>query len=215
MDHQRPVLVVNAGGVSRRMGRNKALLPVPPHNEPLILSIARRLAPVTDGVILVANDVAVQKALAPVHPRCFQDVYPDAGPLGGLATALAHVETWCLCVACDLPFVNPQVAAYLWSLAAEEEGARWDVVAPHVHGRPQPLHALYHRRCLPVIQAHLAGGRRRVDAFFPDVRVRVVTEAELTPLDPELRSFFNANEPADWAWALDQLKGEGRGTTRI
>lgn len=205
MDDRRPVLVVNAGGVSRRMGRNKALLPVPPHHEPLILSIARRLAPITAGVLLVANDPAVEEALAPVQPRCFPDAYPNAGPLGGLATALAHLKGWCLCVACDLPFVSAQVAAYLWSLAGEE-GARWDVVVPHVHGRPQPLHALYHRRCLPVIQAHLAAGRRRVDAFFEDVRVRVVTEAELTPLDPGLLSFFNANTPEDWDWALEQLK---------
>lgn len=209
MANRLPVLVLNAGGASRRMGRNKALLPVPPRNDPLILSIARRLASVTQHVILVANDPAVWDALASLEPLCLTDAYPNAGPLGGLATALAHVEDWCLCVACDLPFIDPHVVAHLWSLAVvDANGDEWDAVVPHVHGRPQPLHALYHRRCLPAIRAHLAAGRRRVDCFFEDVRVRVVHEAELVPLDPDLRSFFNANAPEHWAWALDQMDEE-------
>jgi molybdopterin-guanine dinucleotide biosynthesis protein A len=37
-------LIINAGGVSRRMGRSKALLPVPPDATPLIAHVARRLA---------------------------------------------------------------------------------------------------------------------------------------------------------------------------
>ena len=39
-------LVVNAGGQSRRMGQDKALLPIPP-GTPLIAHVVRRLAPLT------------------------------------------------------------------------------------------------------------------------------------------------------------------------
>lgn len=204
-----PTLLVNAGGASRRMGRNKALLPTPPRGDPLILHMLRRLSSLTQGVILVANDAAVCAAAAPGSPFCLPDAYPDAGPLGGLATGLAHVEQWCLCVACDLPLIQPRVVAHLWSLATPEDPDEpWDAVVPHVHGRPQPLHAFYHRRCLPAIQAQLASGRRRMDSFFPQVRVRIAPESDLLPLDPHLDSFFNANGPDEWKAALARLAAE-------
>ena len=38
-------LIINAGGQSRRMGTDKALLTVQPHGLPLIAHIAARLAP--------------------------------------------------------------------------------------------------------------------------------------------------------------------------
>ena len=67
------------------------------------------------------------------------------------------------------------------------------------------LHALYHPRCLPFVQARLAAGERRAICFLPDVRVRFVQEAELQQVDPMLQSFFNANTPAEWAQALALL----------
>ena len=61
-------------------------------------------------------------------------------------------------------------------------------------------------RCLPAIEARLAEGQRRVISFMPDVRTRYVQEDELRRVDPDLRSFVNANTPEEWEAALDLLR---------
>lgn len=202
-------LIINAGGESRRMGRSKALLPVPPDDTPLIAHVARRLASLPlDRVIVVANDPTLP-ALAQLPPPAIfvTDAYPDAGTLGGIATGLQQIDGWAVVVACDLPLVNPQVFALLVRIAAEgdEQDKRWDAVVPVIGGYEEPLHALYHRRCLPAIEAQLAQGRRRVISFMSDVRTRYVSEDELRSVDPQLRSFVNANTPAEWDAALQLL----------
>jgi molybdopterin-guanine dinucleotide biosynthesis protein A len=199
-------LLINAGGQSERMGRLKALLPVPARDEPLIRYIARRLRPVAGGkLIVVANDPAICEAVANQGAvRCLPDAYPGTGPLGGLATGLQACVGWAVCVACDMPFVQPAIFQYLCRLAEETDGdgrARWDAVVPKVNERFQPMHALYHKRCLPAIQEDLAQGYYRVNGFYPKIRLRIVTEEELLPLDPDLRSFVNVNTPAEWEQA--------------
>lgn len=202
-------LIINAGGESRRMGRSKALLPVPPDDTPLIAHVARRLASLPlDRVIVVANDPTLPAMAQLSAPTIFvADAYPGAGALGGIATGLQQIDGWAAVVACDLPLVNPQVFALLTHIAAErdEQGECWDAVVPVIGGYEEPLHALYHRRCLPAIEARLVQGQRRVISFMGDVRTRYVSEDQLRSIDPQLHSFVNANTPAEWDAALQLL----------
>jgi molybdenum cofactor guanylyltransferase len=205
-------LIINAGGESRRMGRSKALLPVPPDATPLIAHVAQRLAvlPVA-RVIVVANDPALPSLARLPEPTTFvADAYPDAGTLGGIATGLQQIEGWAMVVACDLPLVNPQLFALLAQLAVEQDAQVdcWDAIVPVVNGYEEPLHALYHRRCLPSIETRLAQGHRRVISFMGDVRARYVSDEELRVADPQLRSFVNANTPEEWQAALELLAEE-------
>lgn len=203
-------LVINAGGQSRRMGQPKALLPVPPENRPLLAQIAHRFQALTPTqTVIIANDPAFPQQVALGDEiRWLTDAYSDAGPLGGIATGLAACAGWAIFVACDMPLLNPALFAHFCTLAAETEetGAdRWDAIVPVVDGYPEALHTLYHRRCLPAVTARLAAGERRAICFLPDVRVRYVPEDELRQIDPALRSFFNANTPAEWTEALRYL----------
>ncbi|MBX2999955.1 MAG: molybdenum cofactor guanylyltransferase [Caldilineaceae bacterium] len=194
-------LLINAGGESTRMGQSKALLPVLPMGTPLICYVAARLRPLAQRCIVVANDPALCDAVAPLGAICLPDAHPKAGPLGGLATGLRQIEGWAMCVACDMPMVDSAIFRFLVDLALEADvhGApRWDAIVPQVNGRYQPLHALYHRRCLPAILSRLASGQRRMDCFLPDVRLRLVTESELIPFDATLVSFANINTPEEW-----------------
>jgi len=215
---RRVSLVINAGGASRRMGRDKALLPVPPRDTPLICHVAQRLRTLPlERLVVVANSCAVQRAIAaaphgaaPVTIR--RDAYPGTGALGGLVTGLAACDGWAIVVACDMPLLNPVLLRALWDMAIESTGAidgntaaQVDAVVPHVNGRSQPFHALYHRRCVPVMEAQLQAGERRVRTVLTQLRVRAVSEAELRRFDPDLLSFFNVNTPADWAQALHHL----------
>ena len=210
-------LMVMAGGESRRMGRDKLLLPVPPKGFPLIFHVVERLLPIVDLAIVLANDVKICEALRrsresrlksnlggarpQVRVDCIADDEPKQGPLGGLATGLRRVEGWTLAVAGDMPLVSPGVCKHLIKLADDD----YDAVVVVVNGRVQPLHALYHRRCLPAVAKSLAAGSRRMDSFWRDIRVREVEGETVRPFDPELRSFFNANTPAEWDEALALL----------
>jgi molybdopterin-guanine dinucleotide biosynthesis protein A len=205
-------LIINAGGESRRMGRSKALLPVPPAGMPLIAHVAQRLAVLPlAGVIVVANapELPVQAHL-PAATLFVPDAYPGTGTLGGIASGLQQVAGWAIVVACDLPLVSAALFARLAQLAAEQadDGERWDAVVPVVGGYAEPLHALYHRRCLPAIETRLAQGQRRVISFLADVRTRDVSEEDLRTVDPDLHSFVNANTPAEWDAALQVLMSE-------
>ena len=214
-------LIVNAGGNSRRMGTHKALLPAPPDGTPLLLHIIERLSGIVTGqTYVIANDptLSIRAGLPPsVHQ--IPDHYPGAGSLGGLATGLARCSGWAMVVACDLPLVNPQLFAALVALARATEDAgpgvsddgnqRWDAIIPRTEGYPQPLHALYHRRALPAMEALLASGNLRIVNLYDAIRVRYVDEPELREVDPDLRSFFNVNTPADWQRALAILSDVG------
>src|SRR5690606_2957178 len=113
---------------------------------------------------------------------------------------------WALLVACDLPLINPALCARLAAIAHEDGGAdQWDAVVPVIDSRDEPMHALYHPRCLEVIRALIAADERRAAAFLPHVRTRYVTEPELRLIDPDLRSFINVNTPEEWNAALRLL----------
>lgn len=207
MNDRKFTLIINAGGQSRRMGQPKALLPLPPTSEPLLQVIYQRLQQLSSQqTVVIANDPTFRAQVAlPADVLWLTDAYPDTGPLGGLATGLAAYDNWAICVACDLPLLKPTLFAYFCTLAAETDPAgdgRWDAIVPVVDQYPEPLHALYHQRCLPAILDCLAKGERRATAFLPAVRVRYVNEPELRQFDPALHSFFNVNTPDEWAQAI-------------
>lgn len=203
-------LVVNAGGQSRRMGQAKALLPTPA-GVPLLVHILWRLAPLAPArTIIVANDPAIAGMNGlPTDARCVVDAYPDTGTLGGIATGLGAAPGWAAVVACDLPFVQARVFEHLCAIAAVQKdgGDAWDAVVPIVDGYAEPLHALYHRRCLPAIVQRLAAGERRVISFMPDVRTHFIDEPALRAIDPQLDSFWNVNTPEEWETARARLAG--------
>ncbi len=192
------------------MGQPKALLPLPPDNQPLLQVIVERLrllAP--QRIVIIANDSTFRQQVDLGDDITWlTDAYPDTGPLGGLAIALATCADWAIFVACDMPLLNPALFARFCTLATESDAsgaARWDAIVPVIDNYPEALHSLYHRRCLPAIVARLAAGERRATCFLPDVRVRYVHEAELRQIDQELHSFLNANTPEEWARALALL----------
>ena len=188
-------LVILAGGSSRRMGRDKAALPA--GDGTLIEHLARRLAPVVEETIVAGGSVGYHLPGVTV----VDDRYPGWGPLAGIhAGMLAARGPWVWVVACDLPDVNPGLAALLCGLADDV-----DAVVPRIDGEPQGVCALYERALASRIEGLLDAGERRVSALLSASTVRYVTPEELRAVDPELRSFRNLNTPADYeAWLRSQ-----------
>jgi len=220
-------LIVNAGGLSQRMGHPKALLPVPPDGQPLLDHIVERLHAVGEGVapqatIIIANNpqLCEQSALGPAV-RWLSDRYKGIGPLGGIATGLGVITGWSIFVACDMPLLNPHLFEQFGAIAAEGDdtdsgqwdgSGQWDAIVPIVQGYPEPFHALYHRRCYDAVVNAIATGKRRATSFLADVRVRYVHEEEIRVVDPGLHSFLNVNTPEEWQQILPLLMAQRRGT---
>jgi molybdopterin-guanine dinucleotide biosynthesis protein A len=188
-------LVILAGGLSRRMGRDKASLPA--GDGTVIEHLARRLAPVVDETIVAGG--SGRPALSGV--RMVEDRRPGLGPLAGMHAGLAaarYPQVWV--VGCDLPDANPALAALFLGLMAG-----YDAVVPRIDAEPQGVCALYDRELASRIDGLLAAGERRVKALLAASNVRYVTSEELRAVDPELRSFRNINTPADYeAWLTTQ-----------
>ncbi len=184
--------VVLAGGLSRRLGRDKAVERI--GGEPLIARCIRRLARVVDEVVVVVNTAERGDRLPlPEGVKVAVDMYPDGGSLGGIFTGVSAIgREWGVVVACDMPFVNADLVGHMVGL---REGQ--DVVAPVLEGRAEPTHALYSKACLPHMERRLEAGDLKITGFFDDVRVRYVGEDEVDGFDPERLSFFNINTAAD------------------
>lgn len=181
-------LAIQAGGQSRRMGRDKGLVEL--GGRPLALRLIDSLRDRADDVLITTNHPA---AYAAFGVRLAGDAEPGAGALHGLATALEAARgDRVLVVACDMPFVVPALAAHLLELLSEDDAA-----VPRRDGEFEPLLAAYRRSCLPAIRSALASGQRRVISFYPAIRVRAVDEDELHRFDPTGQSFFNVNTPED------------------
>lgn len=175
--------LILAGGRSRRFGSDKARHVV--GDREMIRRVFDALREVTPEVLVSAGKEARSYD---VPARHVADEVVDAGPLGGLHAGLsAATRPWVLAVACDLPYLTPDVLRML--LEARSEGLS-AVVARTSEGRLHPLCAAYHRSILPVASAQLSTGTYALHALLerlPSVRHETVPDEALR----------NVNHPSD------------------
>jgi molybdenum cofactor guanylyltransferase len=145
-----PAGIILAGGHSRRMGTNKALLHLPDRPSETFLShLASTLAPLCTEVLVVARDAAQFADVALLAARMVFDEQPGGGPLMGLYSGLTAMQsTTALVVAVDMPFVQPALLAFLLEHYQEHT-----LLVPLVAGVPQVLLALYPLSVLPLIES--------------------------------------------------------------
>jgi molybdopterin-guanine dinucleotide biosynthesis protein A len=179
---------VAAGGRSRRMGRDKALLPWGATD--LLGHAVARLRTVTGDVRVLCGPR--QRYLDRALP-VVTDLAPGAGPLAGVLSGLAAAPGRPgLFLAVDLPQVPATLLARLAELV---EG--WDVVVPMSPRGPEPLCAAYGAACLEPIRRRVEAGELRMTAFWPDVRVRKLGGEELARHGDPATLFLNLNAPTD------------------
>src|SRR2546422_171213 len=102
--------IILAGGQSRRMGQNKALLRLAPGGPTLIERVIAAVAPF-GPLLLVTNTPEVYAFLGrPMVPDAETGVGPLAGLLAGLQAA---VPAYNFVLACDMPWLQPALLAHL------------------------------------------------------------------------------------------------------
>jgi len=195
--------IILAGGKSSRMGKDKAGLKL--DGRLMILqSIARKLLTISDEVI-VATDGRRYDDLN-IRVKWVDDVYPGAGSLVGLYSGLKEASSdYALVVACDMPFLNLELLRYMIALPRD-----YDILAPRMGDKIEPLHAIYSRNCLTAIARLLEAGHKKIMDLYDEVRVRYISQEVIDKYDPEHRSFFNINTPDQLAEARAIIE-ESRG----
>ncbi len=192
--------VLLAGGKSRRMGQDKRFLEL--GQQTLFARSLAVLRTVFQAVLIViAQDSEPIESDVPV----LRDLVPNCGSLGGLYTGLhASTTPFVFAVACDMPFLSAQAVEFM--VAMKEQA---DVVMVRRDTGLQPLHALYGKRCLPSMEEMIRNGELKIQRIVErsTLATRIVTEAELSRVDPDGRSFLNVNTPADLEAAKKLLAG--------
>lgn len=196
--------VILAGGRSRRMGQNKALMRL--GDDPLITHVIRKMESVTDELLLITNQPDLYTDL---KLPMYADILPEMGALGGLHTGLSYAANrTVICVGCDMPLLQPNLLSHLTALLGD-----YDAVVPCVQAADrsapvfQTLSAVYSKRCLPVIDGMLTVGELRVHALYERIDVRIVQPEEWQAFDPQGLSFFNINTPEDFEKAKKYMGG--------
>ncbi|MDF9840060.1 MULTISPECIES: molybdenum cofactor guanylyltransferase [unclassified Paenibacillus] len=201
--------IILAGGASRRMVTDKALLEL--GGRPVLTRLADELSQLAESTIIACGPRQRQEyngtGLLQVT-----DIYPDCGPLAGLHAALSQSQQeWNLVAACDLPFASAEFLRYMLTAHAESQmntgspgqtGGADAVVAVSREGRVQPLLGLYHKRMLPVLETALEAGNYRFMDCLNKLDVLYVPESGFTPAAADTPSpVFNMNTPEDYAAA--------------
>jgi molybdopterin-guanine dinucleotide biosynthesis protein A len=185
--------VILAGGLSTRLGRDKA-------SEVLLgRSLLQRVIDRLDGlideyVIVAAAGQGLPAMDTKVPVRSVEDAYEQVGPLGGIYSGLSAMQgVWAVTVACDMPLLQPALLAELLRLASGHEA----VVPLNDGGLPEPLCAVYARTCLPAIKQRIDAGAYKVMGFFESVDVLYVEPEVWRRFDGDGLSFLNVNREED------------------
>lgn len=191
--------VILAGGQSRRMGSNKALLPY--KGGRFIEAIHRQLAEIFDEVLLVTNNPEQYDFLT---CRKVADIHPGMGALAGIHAGLHHAANpAAFMVACDMPYLNSDLIRHLATLA--DPGG---VLIPESPAGLEPLHAVYGKGCLAAIETTLLSGERRIVSFFGRTNVNRVNAEQVALFDQDYATFSNINTPVDYYRLRDGERDE-------
>lgn len=183
--------ILLCGGRSSRMGRTKAWLPW--RGQTMAAHVACVLGEVVEEIVVVSSDEVDPPPLVRAA-RVVRDERPGLGPLGGLATGLAHLEAeLAFATSTDAPFLTPDFIRCVLA-AGREHGA----AAPVVDGFVQTLAAAYPKRGAEVAGRLLDAGRRRPLELLEALDYRPLAAETLPDLAP-LRGF---NTPSEYLAAV-------------
>ncbi|HRO58559.1 MAG TPA: molybdenum cofactor guanylyltransferase MobA [Burkholderiaceae bacterium] len=158
-------------------GLDKGLVEL--RGKPMVAHVIERLAPQVGTIVVNANRNAERYA-AFGHPVVPDAIEGYAGPLAGLHAGLGAVRTrWLVTCPCDSPFLPADLVARLWTaLQAAAGGPAQLAVARTGDGQAHPVFALVDCRLRGDLEAFLASGRRKIDAWYAPLKVVEVDFAD-------------------------------------
>ena len=182
--------IILAGGLSSRMGTNKAFLNV--GGETNIERIRNILQLEFRDLLLVTNQMEEYQYL---NLPMVSDLYPGKGPLAGIHAGLSvSTQSVNFIVACDMPFISVTLARFL-----VEQIEDYDIVVPSIGGQLHTLFSVFKKSAAPVIKESIKNNKFRIQDVFKALKVKIITEEELKITNEDLSvAFFNMNTIEDY-----------------
>ena len=179
--------IVLAGGKGSRMGGvDKGLQPL--RGKPMIEWVLARFTPQVGEIIINANQ-NVQSYGKYGHRVVSDRIGGYAGPLAGLHAGLnAARHPLVVSVPCDSPFLPCDLVQRLSSALGDH-----DLAVARTGDQAHPVFALMKREVRESLEAFLASGGRKIDAWYAALKVVEVS------FDDEADAFRNIN-------TLEELK---------
>ncbi len=181
--------IILAGGKASRMGGlNKAFIEV--GGERLIDRTLRVYRSLFREIIISTNSPLDYLEF---NAQIVTDIFGGKGPLGGIHAGLLHATSEQVFVsACDMPYLSEGFIRYMIEVAAED-----DLVVPVTANGFESLHAIYSKKCLPVIESQIERNELKISLLFRKFKTREIRGEEIRRFDPEGRLFANLNRPED------------------
>lgn len=180
--------IILAGGRGKRIATEKPFIDI--GGEKIIKRLIDIFSGLFDETIVVTNS---PEQYADFGVTLVRDVITGKGPLVGIYSGLLKsTRKYNFMVACDMPFIHPELIKYMGSLIAD-----YDLIVPKIDGYYEPLHAIYSKNCLDKIVGLIENKRFKIQDMFKAIKTRLVSKEEVVRYDPCLTSFFNINSTED------------------
>jgi molybdopterin-guanine dinucleotide biosynthesis protein A len=184
-----------AGGKSRRMGRDKATMPV--GGKALVKRVYDVVKDVFEEVFIISTR---HKSIDGIDAPIVGDIIPIQSPVVGLVSALLHSQnSYVFILACDLPFITRRSIEYILSEAGGE-----DLIIPRTKGGYEPLYALYGKSCIPAFFRLIERNKLKVTEALPYLTTKVLPGEHPCFMNRGRSVFMNVN-------ALQDLEDLGTG----
>ena len=196
--------VILAGGKNSRIGLNKAFLEI--GGKKIIDRTIEIYKKIFDEILIITNtpedyqyltESVILSEAKNLKLKIYTDLIPHRGSLGGIYTGLYYSKSdYAFFAACDMPFLNERVIRHIIKVARD-----YDIIVPYFKHRLHPLHAVYSKKCLPIMREMVEKERLKIKDIISKakaspykVKVKRVTDIPETKPPP----FFNINTIEDF-----------------
>ncbi len=146
------------------------------------------------------HDVMVASSASQLYSgqkvRVIEDVYKDAGPLGGIHSALLKSQSQAVfTIACDMPFLDIPYIDYMVSVM---RGKKYDACVTGRQGYYEIFHSFYCKSCIPVLEDDLNQNKNSVNRFVGKINALVIPEQVASVYLPGWKAFTNLNTKEEY-----------------
>ncbi|MDX8338341.1 molybdenum cofactor guanylyltransferase [Draconibacterium sp. IB214405] len=177
--------IILAGGKSKRMGTDKALLEL--DGETLLQRSINLCKPFSSELLISSN----HQSHTTFGYRVVEDEIKNCGPIGGIYSCLKQSSNdWNLVLSVDAAYVDSNFLEFLLSNTGDS-----DAVVPFTEKGAEPLIALYNKSMCPTMEIKLKSGDYRMQNLLKEANTNWLDAGKL--LEKNNRLFTNLNRPED------------------
>ncbi len=193
-------IILQAGGKSSRMGKDKATIPF--LGIPLIYRLRDRFDGFGTELLVITNDI---RGYTKLGVPLFEDVIPERGALGGLYTALSIASQPLIgLIAADMPFANPNLIKHQIQIIQESD---FDAVIPATDQGIEPFHSVYRvETCLPQVKKAIENDLWKMISWHDSARIKILNPEVIREITGSDHTFLNLNTPEEFKAAEEIAK---------